>query len=104
MKGPLGSAEARTTDPVTSHEAAGSVRGEISAKLQLLVVRLVTLHPAGLICSEMVALSGLEWNTISPRLKPLRRLGLIHDSGKKRPGPSGRRQIVWMLGPYDPLL
>ena len=99
---PFGDALARGSDPVTSHEAAASVRGVVSARLQRLILWALSRHPEGLICSEMVVMIYEQWNTVSPRLKPLRLAKLIHDSGEMRVGPSGHRQIVWKLG-RDPL-
>jgi hypothetical protein len=99
---PFGEALARGSDPITSHEAAASVRGAVSARLYRLILWALSRHPEGLICSEIVVMVCEQWNTISPRLKPMRKVYLIHDSGEMRTGPSGRRQIVWKLG-RDPL-
>jgi uncharacterized membrane protein len=34
--------------------------------------------------------------TVSPRLKPLERKGLVQATEQRRPGQSGRAQIVWL--------
>ena len=38
----------------------------------------------------------LTGNTERPRRKELQERGLIHDSGRRRPTPSGRASIVWV--------
>jgi DNA-binding transcriptional ArsR family regulator len=83
---------ARRTDPSTSHEAAKSVD---PTPLETRIYRCLQLLRGGATASELVDLTGLNWNTLSPRLAPLRRKNLIRDSGKRRKGPSGRSQIVW---------
>jgi len=98
-----GQALARNTDPVTSHEAAESVRGAVSARLQRLLLVLLDLYPDGLTCSEAAAMLRMPRDSLSPRFPSLRHLKLVHDSGGRRAGPTGRRQIVWRLGPPLPL-
>ncbi len=102
---PLGVAEeqgrARHTDPETSKVAAKSVR---ATSLEIRVVQVIACCPLGATCGEIVDMTGLAWNTVSPRLKPLREKGLIEvrrdGEGKKitRTGkPSGRAQLVWVI-------
>lgn len=96
---PYGDAHARRTDPDTSHAAARSVEPEAN-NLESLVAGAIS--PFGSICDEICAATGLSWNTVSPRLAPLLRKGVVFlrinpDTGKPitRPGKSGRRQQVY---------
>ena len=85
-------AYARTSDPITSHDAAASVP---VARLELLV--LCTIYEYGpLTWDEIGEKTGVRLGSISPRLKPLFTKGLIDERGR-RPGTSGHSQIVWGL-------
>ena len=85
---------ARHTDPETSHEAAEAVEATV---LEQMVLKALRDNPEGLTNHEIVEATGLTWNTASPRLRPLVNKGFVYDSDVKRPGPSGRRCIVWRL-------
>jgi DNA-binding MarR family transcriptional regulator len=92
-----GEAYARVEDPETSHEAADAVRGEHASRLELAVLKALRDHPAGLTAHELIAITGIPNESLTPRLAPLRRKGLITDSGERRKGPtSNRRCIVWI--------
>lgn len=90
-----GEAHARHTDPGTSKQAAAQVRGQEASHLEQLVLRVIREHPAGLTNHEIVDMAGITWNTATPRVRPLVRKGLVVDSGERRPGPCGKRCIVW---------
>ena len=82
----------RTTDPITSYEAAVAVD---STKLEQLVYEVIAKHPNGCIADEVEAsLPQVKANSITPRFSQLIRKGLIEDSGDKRKGNSGRYQRV----------
>lgn len=85
-------AHARATDPETSHAAAASVE---PTELELLVLAALGVRPRGCTSSELSDFLGIERVSVSPRLAPLARKGLIEASGERRRGPSGRSQIVW---------
>lgn len=87
-------AAARATDPDTSQAAARSL--DIQPMQREI---LIALHhnPGGLTGTQLAEATNLSLNTVTPRFAPLQRKGLIRDSGQRRPGPSGRRQIVWVL-------
>jgi DNA-binding transcriptional ArsR family regulator len=85
-------APARRTDPETSHEAADSVE---LPDLEALVLAELRALPDGATSHELAASLELPLVTVSPRLRPLANRGLVIDSGFKRVGTSGRRQIVW---------
>jgi hypothetical protein len=95
---------ARNTDPDTSHEAAWSVNATAMEELVFTIVLCFRLDysPPGVTTSEAVAISGKEWNSISPRFRPLARKCRIVDTGKRRKNPAtGRNQIVWDLSPAE---
>lgn len=90
-----GEAYARATDPGTSHAAARDMRGEEANRREKTVLYAIRNSTEGLTNHEIVRLTGLNWNTASTRIAPLRRKGLVKNSGLKRPGPSGKQCIVW---------
>ena len=86
-------AYARGTDPETSHEAAESVR---TTKLETIVLTAIrNCGYRGATSYEVEKITRLPNQTLTPRFAPLCRKKKIHDSGEKRVGGSGRRQIVW---------
>lgn len=89
---------ARVTDPATSHAAAEAVQGNL-AWLEAVVLGIIAASAArGVTNHDIVAQSGLPWNTCTPRVRPLVRKGLVKDSGQRRPGPTSgaRKCIVWV--------
>lgn len=90
---PITHGAARHTDPKTSKVAAAEVNAG-----DLEVVFLCCLYRHGNKTSEEVAkVTGCPLNSISPRTAPLIRKELIVDSGERRPGASGKKQIVWAM-------
>lgn len=94
---PFGEAYARNEDPDTSHEAADNTEGEIASHLEKKVIKALELNPQGLTNHQIVEITHIVWNTITPRVRPLVRKGLVVDSGERRTGPTNRRCIVWKL-------
>lgn len=92
-----GEALARNSDPDTSHLAALAVEGERANKLENIVLQALRDHPDGLTNHELVAVTGITWNTITPRVHPLVRKRFVVDSGLRKMGPKGKRVIVWKL-------
>jgi len=85
-------AKSRETDPRTSHEAAASIR---LSELQDTVLQALKIIPGGATSLELAdALCMSPWS-VSPRIKPLVKKGLVRDSGRTRMGVSGRASIVW---------
>jgi hypothetical protein len=97
-----GAAWARGEDPNTSHAAAESVRGQQANELETRVIRALMKYPEGLASYEIECLTGIPNQSLTPRLAPLRRKGLIKDSGFRRVAPSGRQQTVWVEGSGEP--
>lgn len=91
----FGWATSRNSDPDTSDTAAKSVRGAKANELESKVLLVILDNPQGLTGQEVTDILGLDRVTTSPRFAPLRRKGLIVDSGIRRIGPSGRPAIVW---------
>ena len=84
---------ARRSDPETSHQAAAKVMTEAIAAIILAILRHAK---GGLTATEISELTGIERDTVSPRLPELVRAKLIRDSGRKRkPSGRNRKQIVW---------
>ena len=89
-------AKARRTDPETSHEAAESLTSFTLSDMELRVM--AALQQEGdMIAEDLCYVTGLPWQTLTPRLATLRRKGVIEDSGTKRKASSGRSQIIWRL-------
>jgi len=91
----FGDAYARHSDPGTSERAASFMRGEIANKCERKVLNAIRSSPAGLTNHEIVGLTGLTWNTATPRIRPLVRKGYIVDTGKTKRGPTNRPCIIW---------
>lgn len=91
----FGEAHARWSDPDTSKAAAEDLAGEKATRLEYVVLATLQNFPQGLTMHEIVRLTGLPWNTVSPRIRPLVRKGFVIDSGKRRKGPTGHSCIVW---------
>jgi predicted ArsR family transcriptional regulator len=83
----------RSTDPDTSFTAARYV--PCAALEQKVYESLIDAGPAGSTIDELTAALGLQKVTLSPRLRPLCRRGLVVDSAERRRGMSGRLQTVW---------
>lgn len=83
---------ARNDDGDTAHAAASSFDG---AALEGIVLNALKQYPAGLTVDALVEVTGLQKVTVSPRLAPLTRKGLVGTNGKA-PGASGRAQTVWV--------
>lgn len=86
---------ARHTDPDTSHMAADSFEKPDTNAMEARVLEALKAHPHGLTNHGIVEVTGLSWNTATPRIRPLVNKGLVVDSGDRRMGPAGRYCIVW---------
>ena len=87
---------ARKTDPVTSHEAAEAITPSLNKIEQGIYDALCSFLPGGATSDEIVEASGIQYRTVTPRLKPMCKKGFVVDSGEHKRGDSGRRQIIWM--------
>lgn len=87
---------ARLDDPDTSHAAARTVDPRALAGRLLAAI---TDRPSTV--EEAAASTGIDRWAASKRVSDLRIGGLVEDSGVRRPGASGRAQIVWQAVPDD---
>ena len=90
----------RRDGPETSRLAAESMTEDTLSKLQSLAYLTIKQAPDGLTAHDLARVTGVEHETIGPRLRPLARAGLIHESDERRV-PLGRKRvsIVWKVGP-----
>lgn len=79
----------------TSVEAAETVDAD-TLRRQVLVV--LDRWRDGLTADEVAAVLGRDRLAIRPRLSELKRLGLVRDSGIRRPNRSGRSAAVMVMG------
>jgi len=94
----LSRAYARRTDPETSHDAAKSVGGKTATELEAAVVAALRAFPVGLTTHELAAELELDYGSVTPRMRPLVRKGLVVDSGERRESQNRfnhRKCIVW---------
>ena len=87
-------AYARRTDPETSHEAAQAIEPHLG-RLESIVLTAIRQAPDGMTIDELAAATGLDKVTVSPRMKPLVRKGLIQTDGTKRKGRTRASGLVW---------
>jgi hypothetical protein len=99
-------AYARRTDPGTSHDAADSIEDHVARMEGIVSEAIKGQSERGATWDELHRLTGLPKATISPRFKPLREKKKLIEwrldqAGNKikRPGDSGRGQIVWFPKP-----
>lgn len=85
---------ARRTDPDTSWGAASDVSSKVDTH-RALVLKTLRSYPHGLTDFELGDLLGLQQTSAGKRRGELRDSGLVEDSGKRRPAPSGSLAIVW---------
>jgi predicted HTH transcriptional regulator len=90
-----GEAYARRTDPETAHDSAKKERGERASRLEKEIFDTLKRNPNGLTNHEIVEVTGLSWNTCTPRIAPLVRKNMVMDSGERRKGPTSHSCIVW---------
>lgn len=91
---------ARTSDPSTSHAAAAELTTADDHRSRLLAA--FRGQPAGLTADEAASIAGLLAVGYWKRVSDLKRDGLVVDSGRTRPGRSGRAQRVLIPTPKEP--
>ena len=93
------SAAARSTDPETSHEAAEYMRDKTNTMEALVLDALRNLGGKGTAYEVEVWVQienpAIDSNTITPRFKPLERMGKIERTEDRGPGRGKSTQIVW---------
>jgi len=93
------SAYARHSDPETSEEAAKSVRTTDIEAIVLNALR--EFGPEGATSHDLVVQTGMEWQSVSPRMRPLIRKGFAVETDRRRRGPSGRNCIVFVASEFN---
>jgi hypothetical protein len=88
-------ARARKTDPVTSHEAAEKITPHLGTIDDTIYKALLEVGEMGATSDQIVKMTGIKYRSVTPRLKPMCKKGLVVDSGECRNGDSGRQQIIW---------
>jgi predicted transcriptional regulator len=88
----------------TSAEAARSI-SSASGRIQRMVhLAIAEVGARGLTSDELAERLGMERSTVQPRTSELKLLGLIRDSGQRRPNRNGKRAIVWTVVPASAAL
>ena len=83
---------ARTTDPVTSHQAAEQVT-TTSKHFQIIQDALVEHGPMGK--DQIAQKTGLDPNAVARRLPELKRMALVELTGKTVQSKAGRKEREW---------
>lgn len=76
----------------TSIAAAESMKPHVG-RIQSDVLEMIKRMP--MTCDRVEQVLGLSHQTASARIRELRGLNLIKDSGRKAPTRSGRKAVVW---------
>ncbi len=88
---------ARHSGGLTSAAAAEAIEPHAN---RLRAVVLAALQESGPMTSQEIEdRTGLEGNTVRPRLVELREMGRVRDSGLTRPTRSGRDATIWEVIP-----
>lgn len=97
----VGEAYARRYDPATAQAAAEHMEGAEATVWETMVVATLksyAMHNGGegLTTHELCDRYKLPYETVTPRMRPLVKKGLIVDSGERRiPAGRTRKSIVW---------
>jgi len=92
----------RNTDPLTSYQAAESVK-EFAKQHQTVIFMCLLKH--GALGKDGIAkLTGLDSNQVSRRLVELRRQGQIALTGRTVKSKSGREEREWHVPPIQGVL
>jgi hypothetical protein len=87
----------RNTDPDTSYQAAlRNVSGRYTDRRKALAA-LSAAGEGGLTDFELASRIGRQQTSAGKRRGELRDLGLVADTGRRRPAPSGSAAIVWAV-------
>lgn len=102
-------AVARSSDPRTSHDAAGSISEESIRASQVAVYLIIDHHGAAGVCDQDLIRNYASAHLRNPKMYPyqaesgirtrrseLVRKGLVVDSGRRTTTRSGRKSIVWL--------
>jgi predicted transcriptional regulator len=89
----------RNTDPDTSAVAAALIEEHIST-LQAIILRHLKMYPKGLTTRELTYHSGIEFATVTPRMRPMAEKGWVLMTSAKAKSPYGKGWgHVWIITP-----
>jgi len=89
---------ARTTDPITSHQAAEQAAEVASNHIPRIEQALEQYGPMG--ASMIAYVANLDKNQISRRLKEMQKLGIIELTGNTVKSNTNRSEREWQLANY----
>lgn len=91
----------RTSDPVTSKEAAESL--DVNAMERIVLQAIESFGADGCISDQVQdKLAGYGYSTVTARYKPLKEKGLVIVDDRKKKGRSGRGQLMmWASKHYE---
>jgi len=90
---------ARAKDPITSFQAADSIKDVAKMHSDVIVAGLKRFGAMGK--DQIANNTGLQPNQVSRRLSELEEIGLIELTGKKVKSNSGREEREWRLKPVQ---
>ena len=90
---------ARVKDPITSFEAAESIKDVAKEHHDLIVAALRNIGPLGK--DGIVKFTGLESNQVARRLSELQKLDRIELTGNQVKSNSGRNEREWRFKPVQ---
>ena len=79
----------------TSISAAEGIRLSVGRLQRMALNAIRQAGSRGLTTNELAVAVRIARDSIQPRTSELRELGLIYDSGDRRPNHNGKRAIVW---------
>ena len=85
----------RTTDPLTSFEAAESIKPVVNKHYDIILGCLQTYGALGK--DGISSLTKLESNQVARRLNEMQKIGLIHLTGRTVKSNSGRNEREWAI-------
>lgn len=84
----------------TSGVAADRIAGYAAKQRADVLAVIVKAGAFGATDADIEAATGIRAQSVSPRRGELRALGLVVDSGRRRPTPRGRPAAVWVTPNY----
>ena len=88
---------ARPTDPATSAAAAADAKVSAGSMRLAVLTWLDRAQEHGMTDFELADATGRQQTSIGKRRGELRDAGLVGDSGRTRPSPSGSKAVVWTI-------
>jgi DNA-binding MarR family transcriptional regulator len=89
----------RRNDPATSKEAAAMIQAHIS-KVQHQILRALARRASGLSTRELALSTGIDYATVTPRMRPMAEAEWVEMTEKKVKNPHGKGWgHVWVITP-----